>query len=198
MVWFLRMLMQFGLLYLWKAIETDWCGFARFRHGDKNPENEDQLLRGNEILNNVQEEQNPVEIEPREGEQEDPGNIAENFDIQGENGPLINEEGVRQRRLHFPPRPNIPRPQPRRQTRYTKLIYFPPAFFDVSHVLLVFFGIQLTYTSSFIMLKGTMPFFAAILLVAFLARQLPLYMWVGVVLTTLGVASLGISDYIEP
>ena len=31
------MLMQFGLLYLWKAIETDWCGFARFRHGDKNP-----------------------------------------------------------------------------------------------------------------------------------------------------------------
>ena len=43
-----------------------------------------------------------------------------------------------------------------------------------------------------------MPFFAAILLVAFLARQLPLYMWVGVVLTTLGVASLGISDYIEP
>ena len=71
-----------------------------------------------------------------------------------EQGRLIDQEGVRRRRLHFPPRPDIPRPPPQKQISYTKLLYFPPALFDVTHVLLVYFGIQLTYPSSFIMLKG--------------------------------------------
>lgn len=36
----------------------------------------------------------------------------------------------------------------------SKLVYFPPAFFALAHILLLYFGLKLTYSSSFIMLKG--------------------------------------------
>ena len=42
-----------------------------------------------------------------------------------------------------------------------------------------------------------MAFFTILLCVAFLAQQFPLYVWLGVILATLGVGSLGISDYVK-
>ncbi|CAG5123333.1 unnamed protein product [Candidula unifasciata] len=79
----------------------------------------------------------------------------------------------------------------------SKLVYFPPAFFALAHVLLLYFGLKLTYSSSFIMLKGTVVLFTALLSLAFLAQQLRYYVWFGVVVATIGFAVSGISDYIH-
>lgn len=47
-------------------------------------------------------------------------------------------------------------PQKRKNKQPSKLMYFPPAFFAQAHALLLCFGLKLTYSSSFIMLKGNL------------------------------------------
>lgn len=42
----------------------------------------------------------------------------------------------------------------RRIKKPSVLIYFPAAIFSQSSILLLYFGVKLTYSSSFIMLKG--------------------------------------------
>lgn len=49
---------------------------------------------------------------------------------------------------------NHPRPYRRRAKKYTKLLFFPPAVFNQLSVILIYFGMRLTYPSSIIMLKG--------------------------------------------
>ncbi|XP_035825817.1 uncharacterized protein LOC101858271 isoform X2 [Aplysia californica] len=233
-MWFLKQLMQFGLLFLWMAIDKNWLGFSRFRHGEVNQRGEDQAnQRVVEILagapdnrdhvgmnveeddGNIQQENHHPQVNAADdneranraennGEEEAPtarlvinDDADNNDDVANDaNAGDGNDAEEEDRVLQFPPAPAY-RPRVRRQKKYTKLLYFPPAFFHVSFVLLTYFGMQLTYSSSFGMLKGTVAFFTALLSMAFLAQQLPFYVWFGVVVATLGFGALGISDYVH-
>ncbi|BFZ23341.1 hypothetical protein BsWGS_26380 [Bradybaena similaris] len=157
--WALKQVLQLSLLLMWKFIENDWAGCARFRHGDRKQQG--NALGGVQAMVRF-----PPQNEPVDGVEVAPP-----------------QDGVvRNRRINKKP---------------AKLVYFPPAFFALAHILLLYFGLKLTYSSSFIMLKGTVVLFTALLSLAFLAQPLRYYIWFGVAVATIGFAVSGISDYIN-
>ncbi|KAI8795360.1 solute carrier family 35 member F6 [Biomphalaria glabrata] len=173
LLWFIKQFLQLLLLPLWFMIEKNVLGFGVFKHGGL-----PQRVRRDVQMRNVnafQDENN--DNAPNQGEGEN--QAAEDEQNQNDQALLLHRNPPRQ--LRSP----------------SKLIYFPAAFFAQASVLLLYFGLKLTYGSSFIMLKGTVAFFTALLAMAFLAQQLACYVWFGVVVTTLGFAVSGISDYIH-
>uniref|UniRef100_A0A0B7A1Y0 EamA domain-containing protein n=1 Tax=Arion vulgaris TaxID=1028688 RepID=A0A0B7A1Y0_9EUPU len=169
-MWTLKQFLQLSLFLIWKAIDNNWIGCARFKHGER-------ANRGNTTATTTVQPSDDVEpISLDAGPEERNPNVADTDDVQ-----LIQDEVA---------------PRKRKNKKASKLVYFPPAFFYLAHILLLYFGLKLTYSSSFIMLKGTVVFFTALLSLAFLSQKLACYIWFGVVMTTLGFVVSGISDYI--
>lgn len=193
-VWTLKQILLACLLLLWKAIDSNWIGMGRFRHAEfadrrQNFHQNIPILQGNENQNNRRVE--------------DIAGNADNHAVDGNGAQAIHEEfpgqdneneGNGQQNLAPV---NQPRPYRRRPKKYTKLLFFLPAVFNQANIILMYFGTRLTYPSSIIMLKGTQPIFVFLLALAFLAQQIAVYMWFGVIVVAIGLAISGLSDYIH-
>lgn len=80
---------------------------------------------------------------------------------------------------------------------YNPLIFLPPALCDMIATSTMYIGLNLTYASSFQMLRGALIIFTGLLSVAFLGRKLKLYEWLGILFVILGLAVVGVSDMLS-
>ncbi|XP_022344733.2 solute carrier family 35 member F6-like [Crassostrea virginica] len=79
---------------------------------------------------------------------------------------------------------------------FNPLIFLPPALCDMCGTSLMYVGLNLTYASSFQMLRGAVIIFTALLSVAFLGSTIRKVMWAGIFVILVGLALVGISDII--
>jgi drug/metabolite transporter (DMT)-like permease len=79
---------------------------------------------------------------------------------------------------------------------FSRLIFLPPAMMDMMATSLMYVGLNLTFASSFQMLRGAVIVFTGLLSVAFLNRKLEAVKWVGIALIITGLAVVGASDII--
>ncbi|XP_061197294.1 solute carrier family 35 member F6-like [Saccostrea echinata] len=77
---------------------------------------------------------------------------------------------------------------------FNPLIFLPPAICDMCGTSLMYIGLNLTYASSFQMLRGAVIIFTALLSVAFLGSTIRKMMWAGIFTVLLGLAMVGLSD----
>lgn len=61
----------------------------------------------------------------------------------------------------------------------------------------MYVGLTLTYASSFQMLRGSVIVFVALLSMAFLQKKLLLREWMGIFFIIIGLAAVGLSDFID-
>jgi len=90
---------------------------------------------------------------------------------------------------HFPPSISGSR-------SFNPLIFLPPALCDMTATSLMYIGLNLTYASSFQMLRGALIIFTGFLSVAFLNRRLKAYEWLGIFVVMAGLVIVGVSDVI--
>lgn len=79
---------------------------------------------------------------------------------------------------------------------FNPLIFLPPALCDMCGTSLMYVGLNLTYASSFQMLRGAVIIFTALLSVAFLGSTIRKVMWAGIFIILVGLALVGVSDII--
>ncbi|XP_013400884.1 solute carrier family 35 member F6 [Lingula anatina] len=79
---------------------------------------------------------------------------------------------------------------------FNPLIFLPPALCDMCGTSIMYLGLNLTYASSFQMLRGAVIVFTALLSVAFLGRIIKTYMWVGIFWVIAGLALVGVADVV--
>lgn len=79
---------------------------------------------------------------------------------------------------------------------FNPLIFLPAALCDMCGTSLMYIGLNLTFASSFQMLRGAVIIFTALLSVAFLGRTVKPLMWVGIISVIAGLALVGVSDII--
>ncbi|XP_052285284.1 solute carrier family 35 member F6-like isoform X2 [Dreissena polymorpha] len=77
---------------------------------------------------------------------------------------------------------------------YNPLIFLPAAICDMLGTSIMYIGLNLTYASSFQMLRGAVIIFTALLSVAFLGRVIQRHMWVGMLTVLTGLLLVGLSD----
>jgi drug/metabolite transporter (DMT)-like permease len=77
---------------------------------------------------------------------------------------------------------------------YNPFIFLPPALCDMTATSTMYIGLNLTYASSFQMLRGALIIFTGLLSVAFLGRKLKLYEWGGILFVIFGLTIVGVSD----
>ena len=77
---------------------------------------------------------------------------------------------------------------------FSPFIFLPPALCDMTATSLMYIGLNLTYASSFQMLRGALIIFTGLLSVAFLNRKLKKYEWIGIMFVMLGLSIVGTSD----
>lgn len=77
---------------------------------------------------------------------------------------------------------------------YNPLIFLPASICDMTGTSLMYIGLNLTFASSFQMLRGAVIIFTALLSVAFLGRTIKAQMWMGIVGVICGLAVVGLSD----
>ncbi|XP_058454828.1 solute carrier family 35 member F6 [Malaya genurostris] len=80
---------------------------------------------------------------------------------------------------------------------FNPFILFIPAMCDMIATSIMYVGLNLTYASSFQMLRGSVIIFVGILSVAFLNRTLATREWTGILLIIVGLAVVGLSDFIS-
>ncbi|XP_075542993.1 transport and golgi organization 9 isoform X1 [Dermacentor variabilis] len=81
---------------------------------------------------------------------------------------------------------------------FNPLIFLPPAMCDLVGTSIMYIGLNLTYASSFQMLRGAVIIFTGLLSVAFLGRRLRSYEWLGILLVMCGLVVVGMSDILFP
>ena len=79
---------------------------------------------------------------------------------------------------------------------YNPWIFFPPAICDLIATSTMYVGLNLTYASSFQMLRGALIVFTGLLSVAFLNRKLKVYEWTGIAFVIGGLVVVGLSDFL--
>ncbi|XP_012273941.1 solute carrier family 35 member F6 [Orussus abietinus] len=79
---------------------------------------------------------------------------------------------------------------------FNPFVLFVPALCDMFATSIMYIGLNMTYASSFQMLRGASIIFTGILSVSFLERKLKYREWSGIVMVTLGLALVGISDFV--
>lgn len=79
---------------------------------------------------------------------------------------------------------------------FNPLIFFAPAMCDMTATSLMYIGLNLTYASSFQMLRGSVIIFVALLSVAFLERKISVKQWIGMLHVIVGLAVVGLSDFL--
>ncbi|KAK2175086.1 hypothetical protein NP493_753g00007 [Ridgeia piscesae] len=77
---------------------------------------------------------------------------------------------------------------------FNRLIFLPAAMLDMCGTSLMYVGLNLTFASSFQMLRGAVIIFTALLSVAFLRSRIRIYMWIGMMLIVFGLLFVGVSD----
>jgi len=80
--------------------------------------------------------------------------------------------------------------------KFTCFIFVIPAVCDVLGTSTMYVGLNLTYASSFQMLRGAVIIFTALLSVAFFGSKLKVYHWVGMLMVVIGLIVVGLSDVI--
>ncbi|CAG0912671.1 unnamed protein product [Notodromas monacha] len=106
---------------------------------------------------------------------------------QTENERLINEDGA----------PVVTTVE-RRGLGFNPFIFLPPALCDMTATSIMYIGLNLTYASSFQMLRGAVIVFTGMLSVAFLSRLLSWRQWGGIFAVIAGLAVVGASDFVSP
>uniref|UniRef100_A0A131XCH7 Putative solute carrier family 35 member f6 n=1 Tax=Hyalomma excavatum TaxID=257692 RepID=A0A131XCH7_9ACAR len=81
---------------------------------------------------------------------------------------------------------------------FNPLIFLPPAMCDLVGTSIMYIGLNLTYASSFQMLRGAVIIFTGLLSVAFLGRRLRTYEWIGILTVMCGLVVVGLSDILFP
>uniref|UniRef100_A0A224Z270 Transmembrane protein C2orf18 n=1 Tax=Rhipicephalus zambeziensis TaxID=60191 RepID=A0A224Z270_9ACAR len=81
---------------------------------------------------------------------------------------------------------------------FNPLIFLPPAMCDLVGTSIMYIGLNLTYASSFQMLRGAVIIFTGLLSVAFLGRRLRSYEWIGILGVMCGLVVVGMSDILFP
>ncbi|GIY01762.1 solute carrier family 35 member F6 [Caerostris extrusa] len=81
---------------------------------------------------------------------------------------------------------------------FNPLIFLAPALCDLTATSTMYIGLNLTYASSFQMLRGAVIVFTGLLSVAFLDRHLKKYEWLGIFIVIVGLICVGLSDVINP
>ena len=74
-------------------------------------------------------------------------------------------------------------------------VFMVPAILDLISTSLQYIGLSLTYASSFQMLRGSVIIFTGILSKLILRTQIGLHKWLGILFVTLGLVTVGISDF---
>ncbi|XP_039289212.1 solute carrier family 35 member F6 isoform X2 [Nilaparvata lugens] len=78
------------------------------------------------------------------------------------------------------------------------IFYFlPPATLDMCATSIMYLGLNLTYASSFQMLRGSVIVFTEIFSMIFLQRQFKAFRWAGIFVIIIGLATVGLSDLSE-
>ncbi|NWY22465.1 S35F6 protein, partial [Aphelocoma coerulescens] len=85
-----------------------------------------------------------------------------------------------------------PGPAPSRP--FHPLLFLPPALCDMAATSIMYVALNMTSASSFQMLRGSVIVFTGLLSVAFLGRKLERSHWLGILLTILGLALVGLAD----
>ena len=80
--------------------------------------------------------------------------------------------------------------------KFSPFIFLIPACCDVLGTSTMYVGLNLTYASSFQMLRGAVIIFTALLSVGFLGNKLHLYHWVGMLTVIVGLIVVGLGDVI--
>ena len=80
--------------------------------------------------------------------------------------------------------------------KFSPLIFLIPACCDVLGTSTMYIGLNLTYASSFQMLRGAVIIFTALLSVGFLGNKLYLFHWVGMITVIVGLIVVGLGDVI--
>ncbi|CRK86921.1 CLUMA_CG000742, isoform A [Clunio marinus] len=77
---------------------------------------------------------------------------------------------------------------------FNQLILWPAAMLDMIATSTMYIGLNLTYASSFQMLRGSVIVFVAIFSMIFLQRRLQLREWMGIGFIIIGLTCVGLSD----
>ena len=80
--------------------------------------------------------------------------------------------------------------------KFNPLIWAIPAMCDLTATSTMYLGLTWTYAASFQMLRGSVIIFTGLLSVAFLDSKLQLYKWVGMFSVIIGLALVGVGDFI--
>jgi drug/metabolite transporter (DMT)-like permease len=80
---------------------------------------------------------------------------------------------------------------------YPVWIFAPPALLDMLATVLLRFGLEFTYTSTFQMLRGSVIFFTAMLSLLWFGRRLAGYQWTGLGTLIVGLVLVGVSSVIS-
>ncbi|XP_018909013.1 solute carrier family 35 member F6 isoform X1 [Bemisia tabaci] len=78
---------------------------------------------------------------------------------------------------------------------FNPLIFIIPAVCDMVGTSLMYIGLNLTYASSYQMLRGAVIVFVALLSVAFLGREVSKKEWLGIFFTIIGLTTVGLSNH---
>ncbi|NWT76863.1 S35F6 protein, partial [Prunella himalayana] len=87
-----------------------------------------------------------------------------------------------------------PAPAPSPSRPFNPLLFLPPALCDMAGTSIMYVALNMTSASSFQMLRGSLIIFTGLLSVAFLGRRLEWSHWLGILLTILGLALVGLAD----
>ncbi|XP_067136782.1 solute carrier family 35 member F6-like [Centruroides vittatus] len=82
--------------------------------------------------------------------------------------------------------------------KFNPFIFLLPALCDMTGTSIMYIGLNLTYASSFQMLRGAVIVFTGLLSVAFLRRVIKRYEWLGILIIIVGLVLVGLSDMIKP
>ena len=80
--------------------------------------------------------------------------------------------------------------------KFNPLIFLIPACCDLTATSTMYVGLNLTFASSFQMLRGAVIIFTGLLSVAFLGNKLYLFHWTGMVTVVLGLVTVGLGDVV--
>lgn len=80
---------------------------------------------------------------------------------------------------------------------YNPLIFVTPAVCDLVATTTMYIGLNLTFASSFQMLRGALIVFTGLLSVAFLNRKLKGYEWLGIAFVITGLVIVGVADMLS-
>lgn len=75
-------------------------------------------------------------------------------------------------------------------------IFLPPALLDMCGTTTTYIALNLTYPSSYQMLRGAVIVFTGLLSVAFLGRTIRMFMWTGIATLSFGLVIIGIADVV--